>query len=209
MEVQFGGRDAWRSQGAAPLQPPLHHPTAPLPPYIRPIPIGRAPAYRIAPTSTAVAHRRTIDDLACGRQSGAVYAIHLELFAHRLVVPVPAGIGVAPPLRRSGAYVLGGTCTYPVWTLEPTGVVRVARAPTPTLGTLFAIWGQPLTRTRLASFSGRVVAFVDGRPVNGQLTAIPLRRHAEVVLEVDGYLPPHRRTRSLPGCSLGPRCDAA
>jgi hypothetical protein len=176
-----------------------HRATAPLPPYIRPIPIGRAPAYRIPPTSTAVAGRRAIDGLACGTQRGAVYAIHLEVFAHRLVVPVPAGIGVAPPLRRSGAYVLGGACTYPVSTLEPTGVVRVARARTPTLGTLFAIWGQPLTRTRLATFGGRVLAFVDGRPINGQLTAIPLRRHAEVVLEVGGYIPPHPKYTFPPG----------
>jgi hypothetical protein len=130
-----------------------------------------------------------------------VYAIHLELFARRLVVPVPAGIGVAPPLRRSGAYVLGGGCSYPLETLEPTGVVRVdrARAHTPTLGTLFAIWGQPLTRTRLATFSGHVLAFVDGREIEGQLTAIPLRRHAEVVLEVGGYIPPHPKYTFPPG----------
>ncbi len=170
----------------------------PLPPYIRPIPIGRAPAYRIPPTSAAVARRREIDGLACGRRSGPVYGLHLELFAHRLVVPVPAGIGVAPPLRRSGAYVLGGACTYPVWTLEPTGVIRV-QTHVPTLGALFAVWGQPLSRARLATFAGRVLAFVDGRRINGRLAAIPLRRHAEVVLEVGGYVPPHPRYTFPPG----------
>ncbi|HEV3055678.1 MAG TPA: hypothetical protein VGX45_13540 [Solirubrobacteraceae bacterium] len=175
------------------------HSTAPLPPYIRPIPIGRAPAYRIAPTSAAVTRRRAIGGLACGTHSGAVYAIHLELFADRLVVPVPAGIGVAPPLRRSGAYVLGGKCTYPVWTLEPTGVVRIVGAHTPTLGTLFAIWGQPLTRTRLATFDGQVRAFVDGRRINGPPTAIALRRQAEIVLEIGGYIPPHPTYTFPPG----------
>jgi hypothetical protein len=185
--------------GCGAAQTATHRSTAPLPPYIRPIPIGRAPAYRIPPTSTAVARRRAIDGLACGRESGAVYGIHLELFADRLVVPVPAGIGVAPPLRRSGAYVLGGACSYPLATLDPTGVVRVAHARTPTLGTLFAIWGQPLTRTRLATFAGQVRAFVDGRRLHERLATIPLRRHAEVVLEVGGYLPPHPTYTFPPG----------
>lgn len=171
-----------------------------LPPYIRPTPIGRAPAYRISPTSPAVAHHRTIAGLRCGVQTRhGVYGIHLELFAHRLVVPVPAGIGVGPPLRRSGAYVLGGACTYPLQTLEPTGVVRVHTATTPTLGALFAIWGQPLSDTRVASFGGRVGAFVGGRRWRGDPRSIPLEGHAEIVLEVDGYIPPHPKYTFPPG----------
>ena len=46
--------------------------------------------------------------------------MHLELFAHRRVVIVPAGIGV----DRTG-------CVYPARTLEPTGVVEVAHGSTP------------------------------------------------------------------------------
>jgi hypothetical protein len=176
-----------------------HHATTPLPPYVRPIPIGRAPGYRIPPTSAAAARRRPIEGLTCTRRRGPVYAIHLELFAHRLVVPVPAGIGVAPPLRRAGAYVLGGACSYPLQTLEPTGVVRIQLTHTPTLGTLFAIWGQPLSAARLARFRGRVLAFVDGRRIPGPPAAIRLPRHAEVVLEVDGYIPPHPEYAFPPG----------
>ena len=52
--------------------------------------------------------------------------MHVELFANRRVVIVPAGIGIVPPLRRDGAYVLGGRCSYPLRTREPTGVVEVA-----------------------------------------------------------------------------------
>jgi hypothetical protein len=128
-----------------------------------------------------------------------VYGIHVELFAHRLVVPVPAGIGIAPPQRRRGAYVLGGACAYPIRTLEPTGVVIVDRGRVPSLGDLFAIWGQPLTPTRLASFRGPVSAFVNGQRWHGAPGAIPLTRHAEIVLEVAGELPPHPTYTVPPG----------
>ena len=62
-----------------------------------------------------------------------------------------------------------------------------------TLGDFFAVWGQPLTRRRMASFRGAVSAFVDGRRVAGDPAAIPLRDGAQIVLQVGGYIPPHRQ----------------
>jgi hypothetical protein len=108
---------------------------------------------------------------------------------------------VAAPQRRRGAYVLGGACVYALRTLEPTGVVRVsvARGRPPALAALFAIWGEPLTGRRLLGFGGRVLAFVDGRRRRGAPGAIALRRHAEIVLEVGGRLPPHPAYRFPPG----------
>jgi hypothetical protein len=136
--------------------------------------------------------------LRCTNAAGPSYGIHLELYAHGLVVPVPAGIGVAPPQRRAGAYVRGGACMYPLRTIEPTGVVIVDRGAAsggrrrvPTLGTLFAVWGQPLSSTRLAGFRGTVRAFVEGRSWRASPARIPLTRHAEIVLEVGAAVPPH------------------
>jgi hypothetical protein len=151
-----------------------------------------------------VASRRPVRGLVCGRAPGGGgpgYGIHLELYAARLVVPVPAGIGVAPPQRRRGAYVLGGACVYPVRTYEPTGVVVVDRGlpPAPTLGALFAIWGQPLSRTRLAGFRGPVSAYLGGTRWSGPPDAIPLTPHAEIVLEAGGAIPPHRTYLFPPG----------
>jgi hypothetical protein len=112
---------------------------------------------------------------------------------------VPAGIGVAPPQRRRGAYVIGGACSYGIRTLEPTGVVLVQAGGTRRLADLFAVWGQPLGTDRLAGFSGPVHAFVNGRRWTRAPDSIPLRHHAEIVLEVGGYVVPHPHYRFPPG----------
>ncbi len=58
---------------------------------------------------------------------------------------------------------------------------------------LFRIWGQPLGMRRLASFrSGSPVrAYVGGRRVEGPVGAIRLTPHAQIVLELGPYVPPH------------------
>jgi hypothetical protein len=126
--------------------------------------------------------------------------VHLELFAARRVVLVPPGIGIAPPRTRDGAYVRGGRCSYPVRTREPTGVVEVETNGRPkTLGDLFAVWGQPLSRRRMAGFSGSVSAYVGGRHWRADPRAIPLRRHSQIVLELGGYVKPHAAYQFPPG----------
>jgi hypothetical protein len=103
------------------------------------------------------------------------------LFAQRRVIVVPAKIGVPPNSR----------CSYPVRTLEPTGVIELDTSLAPTLGDFFAVWGRPLSKTRLLSFRGDVRAYVAGRRRFGDPRAIPLGRHQEIVLEVGPYVPPH------------------
>src|SRR5690348_10087137 len=170
-----------------------------LPRDVIPIPAGRTPAYRIPALSPAVRRRASIAGLRCTRGRRPAYGVHLDLYANRLVVPIPAGIGVAPPQRRAGAYVLGGACTYPLRTYEPTGVVVLDAGTPRTLQQLFAVWGQPLSAGSVAGFHGSVRAFLNGRRWRGSPGAIPLARHAEIVLEIGGYVPPHPRYRFGPG----------
>jgi hypothetical protein len=139
-----------------------------------------------------VSAQQPIAGLRCTKAHPRWYGVHVELYAHRLAIPVPAGIGIAPPQRRDGAYVLGGACMYPIRTFEPTGVVVVDTASRQTLGALFAVWGQPLSRHRLAGFRSKVTAYVNGREWRSSPGSIPLRRHAEIVLEVAGRLRPRR-----------------
>jgi hypothetical protein len=96
-------------------------------------------------------------------------------------------------VAHEGAAAHPGGCVYPLSTGGPDGVVSVARGRALTLADLFALWGQPLGPHRLAAFSSRspVRAYVGGRLVGGPAAAIRLTAHAQIVLEVGGYVPPH------------------
>jgi len=95
------------------------------------------------------------------------------------------------PVVRDGAYVLRARCSYALRTTAPTGVVEVVPGSRATVGDLFRVWGQPLRSSRLAGFRGHVHAYVAGKPWRGDVRAIPLRWHAQIVLEVGGYVRPH------------------
>jgi hypothetical protein len=165
------------------------------PPGLYPAPIGVGPAYHpLAATRAVLEGRPHGPKLSCG-DAGTRYGVHLELFANRQVVIVPAGIGVAAPSGLRFGTVVPGACTYPARTLTPTGVIEVRRGARLTLADLFRLWNRPLGRYRLAGFrsSQPVVAFVGGRRWRGDPGAIPLTRHAQIVLEIGGYVPPHVR----------------
>ncbi len=133
---------------------------------------------------------------------------HVELYADDHVVLVPAGIGVAPPARREGAYVRGGRCMYPLHTLEPTGLVLLAPGPARTLGELFDVWGQPLGRHSLAGFRstrrGQVSVFIDGVLWRGDPAAAPLNPGSQLTIELGRAVPPHRRYE-FPALTLAAR----
>jgi hypothetical protein len=149
------------------------------PPPVYPWPIGVGPRYQPGALHARAASGAPIGSLRCGPH-GREFAIHLELFANRRVVIVPKGIGVA----RTG-------CRYPLHTSEPTGVVHVEAGRPHRLRDLFAVWGRRLGRTRLLSFRGRVLVFVDGRRFRGDPGAVLLAKHRQIVVEVGGYLAPH------------------
>jgi hypothetical protein len=130
-----------------------------------------------------------------GKRSGA----HVELFARNRVVLVAAGIGVRGPVMRSGGRITAARCYGDLVTLEPTGVVLVRPGAPATLADLFRAWGQTLTAHRLLSFGGRVSVYVDGRPRPGRPATVPLRRHAEIVVEVGPRVPPHAAYHFPPG----------
>jgi hypothetical protein len=149
---------------------------------------GPAPRYRPTPLSPATAAGGPLNGLRCHPARGRRFGAHLEIFVHGLDVVIPAGIGIAPPHRRDGAYVRGGPCSYPLRTSEPTGVIEVSPGRSLTLGHFFDLWGQPLGPHRLLSFDvgspGALRAFVNGRRWRGDPRAIPLHRHDTVLVEL-------------------------
>jgi hypothetical protein len=163
---------------------------AKLPPSVHPWPIGAGPGFRVAAAPARVLAGRPVGRFSCS-VGGSRWGVHLELFVRREVLIVPGGIGVARPWRDHLGRLTPGGCTYAARTLEPTGVFEVR--PGLTLGDAFRVWGQPLSARRIASFRGPVVGFVGGRRWGGSVTSIPLRRHAQIVLELGGYVAPHPR----------------
>jgi hypothetical protein len=153
-----------------------------------PTPIGVGPRFRPSAVRPRIQAGRALGNLRCVGIA-RLQRVHVELFAERRVVIVPAGIGVS----RARA------CTYPVRTLDPTGVVEFDAAKRLTVGTLFRIWGRRLAPDRLLSFAGRVRAYVGGTRWREPVRTIPLRRHAEIVLEVGPHVAPHTKFLFGPG----------
>jgi hypothetical protein len=118
-------------------------------------------------------------------------------------VLVPAGIGTRPPRRFDAGRISSARCYGELVTLDPTGLVLVRPGSHATAADLFRAWGEPLSTRHLASFSASanapVAVFVDGHRWPGSPEKVPLTRHAEIVLEVGPYVPPHHRYTFPPG----------
>jgi hypothetical protein len=137
------------------------------------------------PDTTQGGRGQTIDGVGCGAQEYAALHVHthLAIFNHGKQIQVPQYIGFAPSLA--------GGCLYWIHTHDASGIIHL-EAPdiSPpqggryTLGMLFAIWGQPLQRDNVAGFTGPVTAYVNGAKYDGDLSAIPLGAHQQIVLEI-------------------------
>jgi hypothetical protein len=158
-------------------------------------PIGTGPRFTL-PAGGPVAG-------ACQRSLGPRVGVHVEVFAANRVLLLPVGIGVRPPGRKLDGRIVSAPCYGALVTLDPTGLVLVRPGAGLTLADLFRSWGEPLSRTRLTSFSAptgtQVAVFVDGRRVNAAPPSVPLTRHAEIVLEVGPHVPPHSSYAFPPG----------
>jgi hypothetical protein len=158
-------------------------------------PVGAGPSFHPPATGPVIGR--------CTPALGARDGVHVEVFAANRVLLLPAGIGVKPPLTSLDGRITAAACYGTLVTIDPTGVILVRPGVSLTLGTLFRSWGQPLSPTRLASFSApagtRVTVFVNGRAWPGPPAAVPLTRHAEIVLEVGPHVPPHQSYTFPPG----------
>ncbi|HEX3616147.1 MAG TPA: hypothetical protein VHU61_06395 [Solirubrobacteraceae bacterium] len=147
-------------------------------------PIGRGPRFQ-PPVRGAAGG-------ACTTPLGRRAQAHIELFAANRVVLLATGIGTRAPRRVSDGRLTSARCFGRLVTLDPTGTVYFRPGARPTLGELFRAWGEPLTRSRLASFrGGRVRVYIDGRRASLPVAAVQLEQDAEIVLELGPYIPPH------------------
>ena len=158
-------------------------------------PIGTGPRFT-RPASGPVTGR-------CQPSLGPRFGVHVEVFAANRVLLLPAGIGARPPWSELSGAIAGARCYGALVTLDPTGLVLVRAGQRLTLAALFRSWGEPLSRTRLASFptgeGTEVAVFVDGRRWRAAPAEVPFTPHAEIVLEVGPHVPPHSSYAFPPG----------
>ena len=115
---------------------------------------------------------------------GGAAVAHLTLIAFGRTVSIPPAIGVVPPRQKIGAIVSSGACAYPVHTVDDSGLLEMEKLRGLTLGLLFAVWGEKLSRTDVAGYRGRVEAYVNGAAYHGPLDSIRLVDGEQVTLEV-------------------------
>jgi len=149
-------------------------------------PIGRGPRFQ-PPLGGRVTG-------ACTAPLGRRLQAHIELFGANRVVLLATGIGTRRPRQVRDGRLTDARCFGRIVTLDPTGTVYFRAGRRLTVGDLFSAWGQLLTPTRIASFTGgRVRVYVNGRPLPLSPRAVPLTPDAEIVLEVGPHVPPHTR----------------
>jgi hypothetical protein len=162
------------------------HSTATLGPEAIPIESGQPLA-----SAAGAAAGEPVDGIKCEASEQVAYHIHahLAIFVDGRLRPVPIGIGIVKPVVQQtpqGGFAGASQCYYWLHVHAQDGVIHI-ESPTQqtyTLGNFFNIWQQPLTSTRVATASGPVTAYVNGKPFAGDPNTIPLTAHATIQLDI-------------------------
>ena len=150
----------------------------------------------------------TVDGIACGAREELLYHIHAHLlvFVDGSERALPGGIGIPGSVvqqTNEGPVAGGGKCIYWLHTHAPDGIIHI-ESPLEkvfTLSNFFDVWGQPLSANQVATASGKVTAYVNGKPWTKPLGSIPLLPHAVIQFDV-GTPAPTPRAFSWAGTQL-------
>jgi hypothetical protein len=140
--------------------------------------------YKILSQPSGIYGQTVGNDIRCnsGEMLQTHYHAHLTILYKGAPVTVPAQIGIP-----SG-------CFYFMHTHDDSGAIHI-EAPASdvnkqfTLGDFFAVWGQPLSSTQVATLprlgqGDQLKVWVDGKPYTGDPSKIVLKPHGQVVLEI-------------------------
>ncbi len=116
-----------------------------------------------------------------GEQLATHYHAHLTLIYRGQPAYVSDSVG-----RPSG-------CFYWMHTHSTSGIIHIeapkdAASRSFTLGDFFAVWDQPLTKKKVATFdigkNDQLKVWVDGKPYSGDPARVVLKSHTHVVVEI-------------------------
>jgi hypothetical protein len=141
---------------------------------------------------------QTINGVECGSTEQLAYHIHarLTIYDNGALAPVPAGVGIIEPVTTgTGAQAAVGQatkCFYWLHTHAQDGVLHVESPTTKLypLSDVFAIWGQPLSKTQVGPAKGTVTAYVNGKIFTGDPQTITLSSHEDIQLDVGKIVAP-------------------
>jgi hypothetical protein len=151
------------------------------------IPLEAGPA--LAPPTTAPGF--PVDGIKCAPIEQLAYHIHahLQVYVNGQARSLPGAIGLVGPYAQqtaAGPFYGASRCYYWLHTHASDGVIHI-ESPTAriyTLGNFFDEWGQPVSRSQVATAQGKVTAFINGRPWTKDPRGIPLLPHAVIQLDV-------------------------
>lgn len=142
---------------------------------------------------------KVIDGIQCQALRQFAYRVyaHLQVYVRGQARAIPGAIGLVDPaakLTTRGLVFSPQACYYWLHTRAADGLVQVESPKDRiyTLGDFFKVWGQPLSRERVAASKGSVTAIVDGKRWTGDPNRIPLREHDSIELAVGRPVPAFR-----------------
>jgi len=158
------------------------------------IPLEQGP--ELAPASST-SPGNTVDGIQCAPVEQLAYHIHahLQVYVNGQPRALPGAIGLVGPVGQQtqyGPFYGAQQCYYWLHTHASDGVVHI-ESPTKriyTLGNFFHEWRQPLSAGQVASATGPVTAFVNGKRWTASPASIPLQDHAVIQLDVGSPVVP-------------------
>jgi hypothetical protein len=127
--------------------------------------------------------------LNCLKQLGVPFHhhAHLSIFVNGQQLAFPMGVGMFQPNKGKHGYIYHQTCLYFLHTHDRTGILHMeSKTDTSfTLGTLFKLWGEPLSATQIAEFSGPVSVYIDGNlDTIDPIANVPLNPGTDITLVI-------------------------
>jgi hypothetical protein len=129
----------------------------------------------------------SVAGIRCDKMEGTAYHIHshLAINDHGRALAIPDSIGRP----------IFGQCFYWLHTHTPDGIIHIESPVVRsfTLGQFFAVWGEPLTRTRASDAKLRagekMTVWLNGSRYAGDPRTIPLAQHTDITIDVGAPAP--------------------
>jgi hypothetical protein len=142
--------------------------------------------------TTTGAQGQAVDKFNCLKAVGGPghHHVHVSLFNNGVQIAIPRGIGMKDP--DSNNFIYHQTCLYFLHTHDETGIIHMEPKVgngSFTLGNVFDVWGEPLTTTNVAGFTGPQLIIVNGQTYTGDPRLIQLAPFMQITIEMGTPLP--------------------